>query len=128
MNEYFSAQDVLEFTFYRIPKALVTDKAYRNVPTEAKLLYGLLLDRMGLSLCNGWLDRHGRVYIFYTIAAIREDLNCSKEKACKLLRNLEQADLVERKRQGLGQPNRIYVKRFLQRSDNPTSGGPVFRP
>ncbi|MCR4805364.1 MAG: replication initiator protein A [Clostridia bacterium] len=123
MNEYFTEQTALDYAFYRVPKALIVDPAYRDTPTEAKLLYGLLLDRLGLSLRNGWLDDRGRVFLYYTVANIREDLNCSKEKACKLLRELERIDLIERKRQGLGLPTRIYVKRFSQRSENPTSGG-----
>ena len=128
MNEYFTEQTAMDYAFYRVPKALIVDPAYRDTPTEAKLLYGLLLDRMGLSLHNGWMDDVGRVFLYYTVDRIREDLNCSKEKACKLLRELEQIDLIERKRQGLGLPTRIYVKRFSQRSENPTSGGRLFRP
>ena len=54
---------------------------------------------------------------------MREDLCCGKEKACKLLADLERADLIERRRQGLTKPSITYVKRFRQRSENPTSGG-----
>ena len=126
-NPYFTAADACAFTFYRIPKALITDERFRAVSTDAKLLYGLLLDRMGLSERNSWLDGLGRVYLYYTVAAVREDLCCGKEKACKLFAELEHADLIERKRQGQGRPARIYVKRF-QRSDFPTSCGPVSEP
>ena len=123
MNEYFTAADAQEYTFYRIPKPLITDPAYRSVPVEAKMLYGLMLDRMGLSEQNRWLDELGRVFIYYTVDSVREDLCCGKEKACKLLADLERAGLIERKRQGLTKPSLIYVKRFRQRSDIPTSGG-----
>ena len=123
MNDYFTAADAQEYTFYRIPKPLITDPAYRSVPVEAKMLYGLMLDRMSLSEQNRWLDELGRVFIYYTVDSVREDLCCGKEKACKLLADLERAGLIERKRQGLTKPSLIYVKHFRQRSDNPTSGG-----
>lgn len=121
MNDYFTTADAQEYTFYRIPKLLITDPAYRSVPIEAKVLYGLMLDRMGLSTQNGWLDGQGRVFIFYTVDSVREDLCCGKEKACKLQADLERAGLIERKRIGLTKPSLIYVKRFRQRSENPTS-------
>ncbi len=123
MNDYFTADDAEEYSFYRIPKPLILNQDYRSVPVEAKMLYGLMLDRMGLSVRNGWLDEQGRVFIYYTVDAVREDLCCGKEKACKLLADLERADLIERRRQGLTKPSITYVKRFRQRSENPTSGG-----
>lgn len=123
MNDYFTADDAEEYSFYRIPKPLILNPDYRSVPVEAKMLYGLMLDRMGLSVRNGWLDEQGRVFIYYTVEAVREDLCCGKEKACKLLADLERADLIERRRQGLTKPSITYVKRFHQRSENPTSGG-----
>ena len=123
MNDYFTADDAEEYSFYRIPKPLILNPDYRSVPVEAKMLYGLMLDRMGLSVRNGWLDEQGRVFIYYTVDAVREDLCCGKEKTCKLLADLERADLIERRRQGLTKPSITYVKRFHQRSENPTSGG-----
>ena len=127
MNDYFTPEDALSFAFYRVPKALITDPFYHAVSTDAKLLYGLLLDRVELSLKNGWQDERERVFLYFTIAAIQKALCCCKEKACKLLRELEDAGLVERKRQGQGFPARIYVKRF-QRSEIPTSRGRENRP
>lgn len=112
MNNYYTIHEAEQFVFYRIPKALITDKIFSMVSTDAKLLYGLLLDRMGLSAKNGWCDESGRVYIYYTVDAVREDLSCGKEKACKLFEELESVDLIERKRKGQGKPSRIYLKRF----------------
>lgn len=107
MSSYFTAKDAEQFVFYRIPKALIAGKEYRNISTDAKLLYGLLLDRVGLSARNEWIDEKDRVYIYYTVDAVGEDLNCCKEKACKLFDELEKARLIERKRQGQGKPSRI---------------------
>lgn len=128
MNDYFTERDAIDYAFYRVPKALITDPQYRSVSTDAKLLYGLRLDRMDLSVKKRWLDEYGRVYLFYTIASIQADLCCCKEKACKLLRELEIAGLIEKKRQGRGSPSRIYVKHFSKRSEKQTSKGRKNRP
>ena len=112
---YFYGPQAEQFAFYRIPKALFTHPAYRSISTDAKVLYGLLLDRMSLSVRNGWLDEQGRVYIVFTVEEIMECLACGNKKAVGLLRELEtEAGLIERKRQGLGKPNLIYVKNFIE--------------
>jgi hypothetical protein len=98
---------------------LFTDARYRHVSAEAKVLYGILLDRMELSMKNGWIDDMGRVYIICTVNEIMEKLNCADNKATKLMNELEsKCGLIERKRQGLGKPNLIYVKNFI-----PSGGG-----
>ena len=105
------------FAFYRVPKVLFTEDYFWNVSTDAKLLYGILLDRMNLSARNGWLDEEGRVYIIFTIEEIKGALGCAEKKAVKLLDELEKkCGLIERKRQGLGKPNLIYVKNFISGS------------
>lgn len=112
--DYFYGQQSEQFSFYRIPKILFSQDKFWNVSTDAKLLYGILLDRMNLSARNGWLDEAGRVYIIFTIEEIKESLGCAEKKAVKLLDELEKkAELIERKRQGLGKPNLIYVKNFI---------------
>ena len=128
MNDYFIERDAIEYAFYRVPKALIQEPLYRSVSTHAKLLYGLLLDRMDLSMKKRWLDELGRVYLFYKIEAIQADLCCCKEKACKLLCELESAGLIEKKRQGRGNPSRIYVRHFSKKSEKPTSKGRKNRP
>ena len=115
MPDYFYGPQAEQFSFYRIPKALFADPAYRGISNDAKVLYGLLLDRMSLSARNDWLDEQGRVYIVFTVEEIMESLACGNKKAVGLLRELEaEAGLIERKRQGLGKPNLIYVKNFIE--------------
>ena len=115
MPDYFYGPQAEQFAFYRIPKALFTDPAFRSISTGAKVLYGLLLDRMSLSARNDWLDEQGRVYIVFTVEEIMESLACGNKKAVGLLRELEVgAGLIERRRQGLGKPNLIYVKNFIE--------------
>ena len=111
--DYFYGPQAEQFAFYRIPKVLFTDGRFGNISTDAKTLYGILLDRMNLSAANGWLDQAGRVYIIFTVDEIMTALSCGNKKAVSLLAELEQkAGLIERKRQGLGKPNLIYVKNF----------------
>lgn len=114
---YFYGNQSDQFTFYRIPKVLFTDPGLKPISVEAKILYGLLLDRMSLSAANGWLDSKGRVYIIYTIEEMMQHLGCAEQKAARLLAELEKTvGLIERKRQGLGRPNLIYVKNFVDGS------------
>ena len=111
--EYFYGAQAEQFSFYRIPKALFTEPNFRELSTDAKVLYGILLDRMSLSLKNQWLDAQNKVYIIFTVEEIMDALNCANQKATRLMVELEkQAGLIERKRQGLGRPNFIYVKNF----------------
>lgn len=111
--EYFYGAQAEQFSFYRIPKALFTEPNFRELSTDAKVLYGILLDRMSLSLKNQWLDAQNKVYIIFTVEEIMDALNCANQKATRLMVELEkQAGLIERKRQGLGRPNLIHVKNF----------------
>ena len=110
--DYFYGQSGELFSYFRIPKALFQDSRFRQLSTDARTLYGILLDRMSLSAKNGWLDEQGRVYIIYTVREVQESLCCAEHKAVKLFRELEQIDLIERKRRGLGRPSLIYVKDF----------------
>ena len=110
--DYFYGQSGELFSYFRIPKALFQDHRFRQLSTDARTLYGILLDRMSLSVKNGWLDEQGRVYIIYTVREVQESLCCAEHKAVKLFRELEDIDLIERKRRGLGRPSLIYVKDF----------------
>ena len=110
--DYFYGQSGELFSYFRIPKALFQDCRFRQLSTDARTLYGILLDRMSLSVKNGWLDEQGRVYIIYTVREVQESLCCAEHKAVKLFRELENIGLVERKRRGLGRPSLIYVKDF----------------
>lgn len=117
--DYFYGQQSDQFAFYRVPKVLFSDERFWNVSTDAKLLYGILLDRMNLSAKNQWIDEDMRVFIIFTIEEIQEALDCGDKKATKLLSELEnKCGLIERKRQGLGKPNIIYVKNFISGVDN----------
>ena len=114
--DYFYGQAGELFSFYRIPKALFQEPRFQSLSTDAKTLYGILLDRMSLSVKNGWLDEQGRVFIIFTIEDVKRALCCADNKATKLLRELEKFGLIERKRRGLGKPSLVYVKNFSAES------------
>ena len=114
--DYFYGQAGELFSFYRIPKALFQEPQFQSLSTDAKTLYGILLDRMSLSVKNGWLDEQGRVFIIFTIEDVKRALCCADNKATKLLRELEEFGLIERKRRGLGKPSLVYVKNFSAES------------
>ena len=110
--DYFYKEQADQFTFYRVPKVLIIDDTFSELSTDAKLLYGLLLDRVSLSANSGWFDEEGRVYVIYAIKSIMRDLHCGNKKAGNLLAELEQFGLIERKQRGQGKPWTIYVKNF----------------
>ena len=114
--DYFRGMEAEQYTFYRIPKVLFTAECFRELSCEAKVLYGLLLDRMGLSIKNRWFDEEDRVYIIFTVEELAELLNCGTQKVVRLLKELDVKSgigLIEKKRLGLGKPNVIYVKNFM---------------
>ena len=112
--DYFYGRESEQYAFYRIPKLLFTNARLKGLSTDAKLLYGILLDRVSLSVKNGWMDKKGRVYIIFTLEEIMEAMGCADQKATRLLVELEKkCGLIERKRQGLGKPTLIYVKNFV---------------
>lgn len=118
--KYYYGNQADQFSFIRIPRVIITDKKFAGLSVHAKVLYGLLLDRMGLSMKNGWLDKENRVYIIYQITEIMEDLDISKKKAIDYLAELEVFGLIEKKRRGLGLASIIYVKNFMVESDQGT--------
>jgi hypothetical protein len=114
-SNYFFGDEAMQFTYFRIPCQLITHPRFKHLSTDSKLLYGMLLDRMSLSIKNRWYDASGRVYIYYTVEEICNNLNCGRDKAMKLLAELDTGKgvgLIERIKQGQGKPTRIYVKRF----------------
>ena len=130
--DYFYGQAGKLFSFYRIPKALFQEQRFQNLSTDAKTLYGILLDRMSLSVKNEWFDKKWRVFIIFTIEDVKRTLRCADNKATRLLRELEKFGLIERKRRGQGKPCLVYVKNFSAESskesvknrDNDDSCGP----
>lgn len=116
-KEYFYCGETEQFNFYRIPKALFIESAYKELSIEGKILYGFLFDRMGLSSRNKWSDNDNKVFIYFTLDETTKVLGCGHTKAGKKFEELEKFNLIERKRQGQGKPTKIYVKKFIHNSD-----------
>lgn len=110
--DYFYPEQADQYAFYRIPKRLFSDERFQQLSAEAKILYGLMLDRVSLSSKNNWIDENRRVYIIFTLKEVMNTLKCGDKKATRLMTELEQCGLIERDRIGLGKPNLIYVKNF----------------
>ena len=152
---YFYEEEADMYSFYRIPKLLFTDERFKELSTDAKVLYGLMLDRMSLSSKNQWYDREKKVFIYFSLEDVMELLNCKKNKAIDTMKELDAekgVGLIEKVRQGQGKPTMIYVKNFMEKSEqklekqtsgekqgisevgktnllkleNPTSGSPFF--
>ena len=118
--DYYYGIEAEQFAFYRVPRILIKGEHFKDLSSDAKLLYGLMLDRMSLSMKNGWLDKENRAYIHYTVENIMEDLGCGSEKCTRILAELDckkGIGLIEKKRQGLGKPDIIYVKNFASLLD-----------
>ena len=154
LSDYFCGDEEMRFTHFRIPRQLITHPHFKPLSTDAKLLYGMLLNRMSLSAKNGWHDNTGRVYIYFTVKEVCEAIGCGRNKAMRLLAELDTSKgigLIERVKQGQGKPDRIFVKRIIvqentevlgqdpapvpsadfsdvQRSENPTSSRRENRP
>ena len=124
---YYYGNEADQYTFYRLPKALFTNDRYKNLSDGAKILYGLMLDRMGLSIKNSWLDDNDRVYIIFTLENVQEFMNCKHDKAIKMFAELDTdkgVGLIERVRQGQGRPAIIYVRKFFNPAEVLTSEKP----
>jgi Replication initiator protein A (RepA) N-terminus. len=111
-HDYYYGSEAEQYTFYRFPKVLFSNDRYKSMSDSAKILYGLMLDRMGLPLKNGWLDKENRVFIYFTLEDLQEYMNCGHNKGVKIMAELDNIGLIERVKQGLGRPTIIYVKRF----------------
>jgi len=124
--DYFYGAEAEQFSFIRLPKLLFTDRHFRSLSFEAKVVYGILLDRMSLSIKNGWIDEDNKVYISFTVAALAEEIGCSRDKAGRILSELDGTKgigLVERKRRGLGRPDIMYVKNFVRITEDDDGNG-----
>ena len=109
---YYTRHEAEQYSFIRIPKVMMTAEIFAGLSVQSKVLYGLLLDRMGTASKNQWIDENNKAYIIYPIAEIQEDMSISKKKAIDSLSELEKIGLVEKRQRGLGLPSWLYVKNF----------------
>jgi hypothetical protein len=125
--DYYYGNQAEQFAFYRIPKRLFTDPSFAQLSSGAKILYGLMLDRMSLSLKNNWKDANDRIFNYFTLSEVQELMNCGNNKGVKILAELDAEKgigLIERIKQGMGKPTRIYVKNFVGMESIETPNSP----
>ncbi len=125
--DYYYGIEAEQYAFYRVPRLLIKDERFKKLSSDAKLLYGLMLDRMSLSMKNGWFDEENRAYIIYTVDSIMDDLGCAKATCVKIMKELDVENgigLIEKKKRGLGKPDLIYVKNFASVSCENQSESP----
>ena len=114
--DYFYGSQAEQFSFFRLPKILIRDARFKKISSDAKILYGIMLDRMSLSRENKWMDQNNRVYIIFTLKEVMKEFECCQRKAGSLMAELDSKSgigLIERKRQGLGRSDLIYLKNFI---------------
>ena len=119
---YYEKEQADQYSFIRIPKVMMTEEIFAPLSVQAKILYGLLLDKLGEATKHQWMDENNRAYVLYPIAEIQEDMNISKKKAMASLNELVKVGLVEKKLQGFGQPSMLYVKRVRKVNDEVPNG------
>ena len=129
LSDYYCGDEEIRFSHFRIPRQLITHPRFKPLSADAKLLYGMLLNRMSLSAKNGWRDNTGRVYIYFTVNEVCKAIGCGRNKAMRLLAELDTSKgigLIERVKQGQGKPDRIFVKRITVQENTEAPGqGPA---
>jgi len=121
LSDYICDDETVQFAFFKMPRQLFDNPHFKSLSTDTKLLYSMLLNRMSLSAKNGWYDNTGRVYIYYTVREVCLDLGCGRNKAMRLLSELDTVKgigLIERIKQGQGKPDKIFVKRITSQGDS----------
>ena len=119
--DYFYGRDTESFRFIRLPVVLIEDEKFKDLSIDSKVLYSMYLSRSTLSYKNNWIDENKRVFIYFTVEETAEQLACGIKKAVKLIKDLEEIGLIEKKRGGQGNPTKIYVKDFMSifRNEDP---------
>lgn len=114
----YSREKIEQFRFVKLPKALFEDEMFDDLSIYAKVLYGFMRDRLDLSVASGLFDEDtGNYFIYYTVEDVKKNLHCANSKACSLLKELEDAGLILRTRQGQGKAAKIYVNNFAECDD-----------
>ena len=115
--EYFFDYQSGQFDFIRIPRVMMTEEIFAPLSMQAKIMYGMLLDRMKLSYKNKWVDEENKVYIVYPINEMAQDMNISRRTVINCLGELMRLGLVDKKHIGAGRRNVLYIKKFVISSE-----------
>ncbi len=109
MTGKYNIREEVAQRFYRLPKIFFTSERYKKLSNDAKIAFAILQDRLDLSIKNQWFDEEGNIFFLYGNQQLGEILNCSKPTVIKIKKELNQAELLEERRMGLSQSNRLYL-------------------
>jgi len=123
--KHICMEDTYMFNYTQLPDELFTVELFKDLSLHAKVLYSFMLRRISLSKENSWFDEDGDVFIYYRTDEIMDKFNCSNKTASKIMAELEEIGLIEKKRQGQGKPDIIYVNKFsaLEEKQEQSNGG-----
>ena len=93
MTETFFKKEVEKYQYIQMPKWLFKEP-YKSLSSNAKLMYAMLFNRLGLSLSNAWHDSKGQVFMYFTNAEFCEELGCSENTVTKTKKELKEAELL----------------------------------
>lgn len=110
--KHICREDTYMFNYTQLPDELFTIDLFATLSLHAKVLYSFMLRRVSISKSNNWIDDTGDVFIYYRVDEIMEKFNCSNKTAAKIISELEEIGLIEKRRQGQGKPDIIYVNKF----------------
>lgn len=111
--KFINQKEIYQYKFYMIPKELFVNKRYTSLSPAAILLYGILLDRLTLSIKNNWIDKNGNVYLIFTRKEIQRLLHISDKTCTKVFRELVDAKLLLEKSQGKSKPKLLYPAQMI---------------
>ena len=115
---YYEADNVYGALFFQFPKVLMYGEQYKHLSSDAKLAYMVLKDRLEYSLRNNWVDEKGHVYFIFTVKELQDLFNCATEKAVKIKKELQTANLLKQIQMGFNpktkknEPNRLYLSKL----------------
>ncbi len=111
--KFINQKDIYQYKFYMIPKELFVNERYTSLSPAAILLYGILLDRLTLSIKNNWIDKNGNVYLIFTRKEIQRLLHISDKTCTKVFKELVDAKLLLEKSQGKAKPKLLYPAQMI---------------
>lgn len=121
--DYHYGRQALQYAMVEIPLLMFIDEAFEPLSIEAKVVYGLLLQRIKMANRNGWRDEEGRLYVIYPLDQMSKDIGLSTRTISSSLKQLEAIGIIDIVIRGQGRPNIYYVKNFIYKDEESDSRG-----
>ena len=121
--DYHYGRQAFQYAMVEIPYLMFIDDAFDTLSIEAKVVYGMLLNRIKLADRNGWRDEEGRLYVIYPLEQMNKDIRLSTRTISAALKQLEEIGIIDIVIRGQGRPNIYYVKNFIYKDEESDSRG-----